>query len=269
MRNITDKENIFEQIMTDYELIRFSMFYDVYMSSDPFIVTNDNNVIIAQKRPTSPLWIYIKNNLSDDEQKEVIKIICERLVLNPNLNVDGEEKYLNSILKEVSRISGSSFKISIPKNSYICNKPIEPKIIGGNLSKASENDLETINIFSKDNWEDIGFGILTPEQANMFAQRRLANPDFHVWKNEEDKIVAMATVHKYGNIALTDGVFTDRNERSKGYAKFLTYRITKELLDEGFKPILYADRRKAIPNHIYKSIGYEYCGEITEYRFLK
>ena len=132
----------------------------------------------------------------------------------------------------------------------------------------SENDLETITIFSKDNWEDIGFGILTPEQANRLAQRKLTNPDFYVWRNEDERIVAMATVHKYVNIALTDGVFTDRNERSKGYAKFLMYRITKELLDESFTPILYADRRKAVPNHVYKSIGYEYCGEVTEYRFL-
>lgn len=69
MRDITDKENVFGQIMTKDELIRFSMFYDIHIANDSFIVTNDNNVIIRQKRPTSPLWIYIKNNLSDDERE--------------------------------------------------------------------------------------------------------------------------------------------------------------------------------------------------------
>lgn len=268
MRNITGQEKVFEQIMTEEELIRFSMFYAIHIANDSFIVTNDNNVIIGQERPASPLWIYIKNNLSDDEREEVIKIICKKLVLNPNLNIDGEEKYLDPILEEVSRISGNSFKIDVPKNSYACHKPIKPGMICGNLSEANGNDLETITIFSKDNWEDIGFGILTPEQARRFAQRRLTNPDFRVLRDEEKRIVAMATVHKYGDVVLTDGVFTDRNERSKGYAKFLMYRITKELLDEGFKPRLYADRRKPAPNHVYKSIGYEYCGEVTEYRSL-
>lgn len=267
MRNITGKENVFEKIMNKDELVRFSMFYAIHMANDSFIVTDDNNVIIGQERPTSPLWIYIKNDLSHDEREEVIKIICERLVFNPKLNIDGEEKCLNSILEEVSRISRNSFKISVPKNSYVCHKPIKPEMICGNLSKASENDLETITMLSKDNWEDIGFGILTPEQANRFAQRKLANPDFYVWRNEDERVVAMANVHKYGDIVLTDGVFTDRNERSKGYAKFLMYRITKELLDEGYKPRLYADRRKIVPNHVYKSIGYEYCGEVTEYKF--
>ena len=269
MRNISDPKYIFKQVMTQEELIRFSMLYAIHVTSDSFIVTNDNNVIIGQERSTSPLWIYIKNNLSDTEREEVIQTICERLELNPNLNVDGEEKYLNSILEEISRISGNSFKIILPKNSYVCNKPVKPEMICGNLSKASENDLETISIFSKANLEDIGFGILTPEQVSRFAQRRLSNPDFHVWRNEAERIVAMASVHKYDDIALIDGVFTDRNERGKGYAKFLMYEITKELLNEGFMPILYADLRKPVPNHVYRSIGYEYSGEVTEYKFLK
>jgi predicted GNAT family acetyltransferase len=268
MRNIKLKEHVFEQLMTEEELIRFSMFYAICRASDSFIVTNDNNVIMGQERPTSPLWIYTKNNFSDDEREKVIKIICERLALNPTLNVDGEEKYLKSILEEVSSISGIPFVINVPKNSYVCHQIIEPEMICGCISKASDNDLETLTVFSRDNWEDIGFGIITPEQANKFAQRKLTSPDFHVWKSEDERVVAMASVHKYGDVALTDGVFTDRNERNKRYAKFLMYKITKDLLNEGFRPILYADSRKAAPNHVYQSIGYEYCGVVTEYKFL-
>lgn len=268
MRNVTGQDKVFEQLMTEKELIQFSMFYGIRTAEDSFIVTNDSNVIIGQERLTSPLWIYIKDNLSSEEREEVVEIICEKLALNPTLNIDGEEKYIQLILEEVSRISGNSFKISIPKNSYVCHKPIQTEMIGGGLSKANENDLETLATLSRDNWEDIGFGILTPEQANKFAQRKLTKPDFHVWRNEDDKVVAMATVHKYGKAAIIDGVFTDRNERNKGYAKFMMFRITKDLLSEGISPILYADRRKPVSNHVYQSIGYEFCGEITEYRFL-
>lgn len=268
MRNIVFQENIFEQLMSEDELIRFSMFYAIRSTKDSFIVTNDTNIIIGQERPTAPLWIYIKNDLSSDEREDIIKIICERLTNNPSLKIDGEEKYLEPILREVSSISGIPFKISIMKNSYVCRKPIQPKMIYGGLSEANENDLEILTIFSKDNWQDIGFGMLTSDQAKKFAQRKLDNPDFHVWRNDDDRIVAMATVHKYMNVAITDGVFADRNERNKGYARFLVCKITKDLLNRGFIPMLYADREKPIPNHIYKSIGYEYYGEITEYRFL-
>lgn len=269
MRNITGRDKVFRQLMTEKELNQFSMFYAIRIVDDSFIITNDNNVIIGQERATSPLWSYIKDDLSNEERKEVVKIICEKLALNPTLNIDGEEKYIQPILEEVSRISRSSFKISVPKNSYVCHKPIKPEMISGCLSKANENDLEALAILSKDNWEDIGFGILTPEQAKKFAQRKLANPDFHVWRNEDDKIVVMATVHKHGKAAIIDGVFTDRNERNKGYAKFMMFRITQDLLSEGILPTLHADRRKPVPNHVYQSIGYEFCGEVTEYRFLK
>lgn len=268
MRNITGQDKVFEKLMTEKELIQFSMFYAIRTAEDSFIVTNDKNVIIGQECPTSPLWIYIKNNLSNEEREEVVKIICEKLAFNPTLNIDGEEIYIQRILQEVSRISGSSFQISVPKNSYVCHKPIKPKIISGSLSKANENDLEIITILSRDNWEDIGFGNLTLEQANKFAQRKLTRPDFHVWRNQYEKVVAMASVHKYGKVAITDGVFTGRNERNKGYAKFLMFTITKKLLSEGILPILYADRRKPVSNHLYQSIGYEFCGEVTEYRFL-
>lgn len=268
MRNVTGQDRVFEQLLTERKLIQFSMFYAIRTAKDSVIVTNNNNVIIGQERPTSPLWIYIKNNLSNEEQEEVVKIICEKLALNPTLNIDGEEKYIQPILEEVSRISSSSFKISVPKNSYVCHKTTKPKMISGGLSKANENELEALAILSRDNWEDIGFGILTPEQANKFAQRKLANPDFHVWRNEDDKIVVMATVHKYGKTAIIDGVFTDRNERNKGYAKFMMFRITEDLLSEWILPVLYADRRKSVPNHVYQSVGYKFCGEVTEYRFL-
>ncbi|WP_017415486.1 GNAT family N-acetyltransferase [Clostridium tunisiense] len=267
MRNIVTQENYFKQLMTEQELIRFSMLYAIGTIKDSFIVTNDKNIVIGQQRLTSPLWIYIKDNLSGDEKDAVVKIICEKLVLNPNLNIDGEEKYLESILEEVSRISGVPFKTSVPKNSYVCHKLIKPELVSGCLSKASDKDLESLTMFSRDNWEELGFGLLTPEQAKKSAQRKLTKPDFHVWRNEEENLVAMASVHKYGSIAMTDGVFTDRNHRNKRYAKFLMYRITEDLLREGFTPVLYADCRKAAPNKVYKSIGYEDCGKIIEYKF--
>ncbi|MPM98110.1 hypothetical protein SDC9_145291 [bioreactor metagenome] len=253
--------------MTEQELVRFSMLYAIGTIKDSFIVTNDKNIVVGQQRPTSPLWIYIKDSLSGDEKDAVVKIICEKLVLNPNLNIDGEEKYLESILEEVSSISGASFKISVPKNSYVCHKLIKPELVSGCLSKASEKDLESLTMFSRSNWEELGFGLLTPEQAKKSAQRKLTKPDFHVWRNEEENLVAMASVHKYGSIAMTDGVFTDRSHRNKGYAKFLMYTITKDLLREGFTSVLYADCRKAAPNKVYKSISYEDCGKIIEYKF--
>lgn len=268
VRSIAVKEHVFQELIPKEQLIPFSMFYAIGEDKNSFFITNDKNIIIGQQRPTSPLWIYIKNQLNSNEIEEIMNVIGERLAVNPNLMVDGEEKNIKSILEEVSRIFGISFKVNIQKNSYVCHNTIKPEKASGHLSKVNESDLETLTVFSRDNWEDIGFGLLTPEQARMFAKRKLVKENFHVWRNGDGRLVAMATVHRYGKIAFTDGVFTDRNERNKGYGKFLVYEITKELLESGFLPILYADCRQVVPNHVYKSIGYEYSGEITEYRFL-
>ena len=76
---------------------------------------------------------------------------------------------------------------------------------------------------------------------------------------KDGKIVCQATtsrIMKYGKCV--SAVYTPPEERGKGYAYNLIYRISKELLDSGDKYcVLYTDDSNPISNHVYEKIGYK------------
>ena len=54
------------------------------------------------------------------------------------------------------------------------------------------------------------------------------------------------------------GVYTPKEERCKGYAYNLIYRVSKEFLDGGAEYcVLFTDDSNPISNHVYEKIGYE------------
>jgi hypothetical protein len=64
-------------------------------------------------------------------------------------------------------------------------------------------------------------------------------------------------------------VFTPEAFRRKGYATACVARLTKKLLEEGWKfTALYTDLSNSTSNNIYKKIGYRWVGESAEYRFM-
>lgn len=267
MRNILEHDHTYLQLILEKDLIPFSMFYAIHNAKDPFIITNDLNIIMGQERTTSPLWIYIKNPLTQEQEDSLITIILERLKLNANLSMEGYGHYLAPILQRVAVLTQSTYQENLPKNAYMCSSPVCPPELQGMMGKALASDLQTITVFCKDNWKDIGFGDITLEQAYNLALRKLTTTDLRLWKVNSKDTVAMAAIHRYGDIAITDSVFTARNQRGKGYGKALMYALTTSLLNEGITPVLYADRRNQKVNHVYKSIGYDCYGEITQYKF--
>jgi predicted GNAT family acetyltransferase len=73
---------------------------------------------------------------------------------------------------------------------------------------------------------------------------------------------------KYGKCV--SAVYTPPEERGKGYAYNLIYRISKELLDSGDKYcVLYTDDSNPISNHVYEKIGYKRKSDWEEIDFIK
>ena len=85
------------------------------------------------------------------------------------------------------------------------------------------------------------------------------------------KIVCQATtsrIMKYGKCV--SAVYTPPEERGKGYAYNLIYRISKELLDSGDKYcVLYTDDSNPISNHVYEKIGYKRNSDWAEIDSIK
>ena len=65
------------------------------------------------------------------------------------------------------------------------------------------------------------------------------------------------------------GVYTPPEERHKGYAYNLVYRVSKELLDNGAEYcVLYTDDSNPISNHVYEKIGYVRKADTSDIDFI-
>ena len=86
---------------------------------------------------------------------------------------------------------------------------------------------------------------------------------------KEGKIVAQASINKQLlNGKLVGSVFTVKNERGKGYAYNLVYRLSKDILENGAKYCaLFTDDSNQISNHVYEKIGYRRIADVTEIKF--
>ena len=68
---------------------------------------------------------------------------------------------------------------------------------------------------------------------------------------------------------VVSGVYTPKEERCKGYAYNLIYRVSKEFLDNGAEYcVLFTDDMNPISNHVYEKIGYERKVDVVEWDFV-
>ena len=65
-----------------------------------------------------------------------------------------------------------------------------------------------------------------------------------------------------GDTATVGPVFTVEAYRRKHYAQNLVYRVTKRLLEKGFRAMLYTDAGYAASNECYRKIGYILRGRL-------
>ena len=66
----------------------------------------------------------------------------------------------------------------------------------------------------------------------------------------------MAGYSTVGDSAKITHVFTPQEERNKGFCQYLIYSLSKKLLDEGYKPLLYTDYSYASSNRAYQNVGF-------------
>jgi predicted GNAT family acetyltransferase len=63
-------------------------------------------------------------------------------------------------------------------------------------------------------------------------------------------------------------VYTPPEYRRNGYAEALVRSLTRQMLREGLRAMLFADLANPTSNGIYRRIGYEAMAEIIRYRFV-
>ena len=93
-------------------------------------------------------------------------------------------------------------------------------------------------------------------------------PAGHLWIWDDGEPVSMAvTREQVERVVRVAGVFTPSEKRNRGYAGACVSDLSKQIRDQGHRPILYTDLGNPTSNSIYRRIGYRAVAEALRYRF--
>ena len=229
---------------------------------------NKTELIMFYRKP----WKLLLYSPTDNKSNELFKFAAEEIYkIDSNLlGVNSEKQIANKFAKNYCKIANLSFKIYKPlrillltklKNANlnqdlifrevrITDKPILIKFIEDFCSEATNE---------KYTYKEI------EEKFNEYVKK-----GYYVIEKDK-KIVSQAVFSR--NLTkgkCVSGVYTAKEERGKGYAYNLIYRMSKKALDEGAKYcVLYTDDENPISNHVYEKIGYHRMVDCEDIEFYK
>lgn len=271
MRIIDGTEEILEKILGKKDRIIYNLFYLIREGDSAFFATDDSTYIIGQGNESAPLWMWLKQIPDENVENEICDIIKSRLVLNQYLQLNAYDEYARKILDRVSKKTGLGYCVSVPMIAYACNQAISRHKISGQIVTPKEEHKEIMARFITEFITEITYDTektaINESKANGFANAMVNSNNLFLWE-DDGKIVSMARIaHKTGEYARINTVFTEREQRGKGYAGMLVGKMSEKLLEENRIPMLYADARNPASNAAYQKIGFVKYGEVTEYVF--
>ena len=229
---------------------------------------NRTELIMFYRKP----WKLLLYSPTDNKSDELFKFAAEEIYkIDSNLlGVNSEKQIANKFAKNYCEIANLSFKIHKPlrillltklenanlnqnlifREVRITDKPILIKFIEDFCSEATNE---------KYTYKEI------EEKSNEYVKK-----GYYVIEKDK-KIVSQAVFSR--NLTkgkCVSGVYTAKEERGKGYAYNLIYRMSKKALDEGAEYcVLYTDDENPISNHVYEKIGYHRMVDCEDIEFYK
>ena len=233
------------------------------------ITENDKTELIMLYRKPWKLLLYSPTNNKSNElfgfaAKEIYKIDSHLL------GVSAEKDIANKFAKNYCDISNFNFKTHKPLRILLLTKLKNANLNNDLLFReATINDKPILIKFIKDFYEEAVSEKYTDKEIEEKFNSYIAKGYFVIEKNK--KIVSQAVFSrdlKKGKCI--SGVYTPKEEREKGYAYNLIYRISKKALDEGAEYcVLYTDDENPISNHVYEKIGYCRMRDCEDIEFYK
>ena len=232
------------------------------------VKNNDITELIILYRAPWKLTLYSPTGNTSDE---LYKYAAEEVYkLNNHLpGVNTENIIGNKFAKYYCELSNQTYKVHIPMRILVLEKLAEPKLRNDvTYRRATEADLDTLIKFQKDFNLEALHEEKTEEEIMAAINRSMEKGYFLLEK--DGKIVAQTvSTRKLKKGKGISGVYTPPEERHKGYAYNLVYRVSKEFLDNGAEYcVLFTDDSNPISNHVYEKIGYERKADTSDIDFI-
>ena len=265
MRLADGGDYVFDSLMSESDNIAYNLFNVIRGDKASFIVTDDKYYIYAQNSRRAPHWLFIKEQPDETAFEELVALITGMMKLNPLLKINGDSELVKPILDAISERYGKSYEAELRMNVYACHSLKTIDRVGRMISP-SEQHRQILTEYVTEMAHDRTGYFMPTEDTEKFVSLLLNSTSLFLWENE--RIVSMAQIaHKTDKFARINTVFTDALSRGHGYTRMLIGELSKNLMDEGLTPVIYADVNDEEVINAYTDLGYTYYGSITQFAF--
>ena len=267
-KKIEPNNKIFENAEFQEDKYKFNLILKNLPSPELELYSDEKNYIICRGAKRLPTWIWTKDEF-DTEKVEEIKELIEMYLTDNEKDKFTCKKELYDILKE-KKFEILNLDDYFEMGFLLCKETKKPKNCDGVLSKPNENDKEILTKYwYDDNIEMNGVEPISLEKAKSDVEEFINDDKFYVLRNNEKKIVCMASYGITNEQAKINHVYTPVEERKKGYAANLIYLMTNDILEKGLVPLLYTDYNYIPSNKAYINAGYEDKGILINFSCSK
>ena len=234
------------------------------------ITQNKKTELIMLSREPWHLLFYSPTN---NKSEELFKFAAEEIykIKKHLLGVNGEKECANKFAKHYCKIANLKCEIQTPLRILLLEKLNKAEINNPEIifRRANIEDKPTNIQYMKEFYEVALHESITAEELEEKYKRCFKRGLFVLEKN--GKIVAQAELSRdLINGECVGGVYTPKEERCKGYAYELVYKISEQTLQNGAKfCVLFTDAKNPISNHVYEKIGYVRQVDCEDLKFVK
>jgi ribosomal protein S18 acetylase RimI-like enzyme len=133
----------------------------------------------------------------------------------------------------------------------------------GSLRLAGSADRDTVIGWARAFVDELR---LVPAVSEAAVDQLIARGQLRVWDHDGAVSMASASLPAAG-VARVQNVFTPPELRGAGYATACVEHLSRGLVAQGLRCVLYTDLANPTSNAIYRRIGYEAVAEILGYQF--
>ena len=274
IKKINPNNKIFQSIEFLKDIDKFQIMIKNFSNPSLQLYSDESNYVICRGEDQYPVWIWTKDNMDTsilNELKQAIRMfILEEGKTKFTCKEEIYEKLLSDNFVEINtKDEEDYFKMGFLKCTKT-NNLVKDNVI---IDRPNEKDLDVLanyifefNNMMGDNIRDRGFTI---EQAIEKAKEFIDEDTSYVLRNIDGKIVSMAHYLISGKYGKIGEVFTDDNERGKGYAAYLIKKISDVILEKKLIPSLYTDYNYPNSNKAYINAGFVSEGYLINFTCSK
>lgn len=220
-------------------------------------VTNGNAVVAAALRTPQKRWMVAGHD----------EVAATHLSSAIDARLDGARSLLFPVALASSFAMLRDLKAASSLNFMSVSRLKPVAGAGGLVRSALPRDLKTLKHWSQASAQESGIDE-SPSEAADIIEKYLEHKQLFVWENDGG-IKAMAATGGFTPRSVRiSQVYTDPNERGRGYAATLVHRLSHRLLSDrpGSSCVLLADAKNLTTKHIYEKIGYATISTYAEHR---